>query len=383
MSTVKTNNLQLGQSLTATNNFSWYQPSSPDGTVRLGNGNSGSVTDLVTVNSSGNVGIGTSSPATKLQVSGAGSTPVTFERTGSNGVYLQLKDASGSSVFLGASNGVFAIQTPGSSYSDKLLIDSSGNLGLGVTPSGWTNTKAIDVGGFGSISTDTLNDGNVSVAWNAYATAYNTWKYKNIGAASRYAQEAGKHYWFTAPSGTAGNAISFTQAMTLDSSGNLLVGTTSSTASPAKGCQLAGTGNGAIAIGHDTGALSGYYYASFAYNGSVIGSITQNGTTAVAYNTSSDERLKENIVDAPSAIDSVNKIKVRSFDWKADGSHVDYGYIAQELLEIVPEAVSVSPDADQMMGVDFGKLTPRLVKAIQELSAQVTTLQAEINALKA
>lgn len=58
MSTVKALNFQIGQSVTATNNFCWYQPSTPDGTVRLGNGNAGSVTDLVTVNSSGNVGIG-------------------------------------------------------------------------------------------------------------------------------------------------------------------------------------------------------------------------------------------------------------------------------------------------------------------------------------
>ena len=59
MSTVKANNHQIGQSLTATNNFSWYQPSSPDGTVRLGVGNAGATTsDVVTINSSGNLGLG-------------------------------------------------------------------------------------------------------------------------------------------------------------------------------------------------------------------------------------------------------------------------------------------------------------------------------------
>lgn len=68
MSTVKTNNVQIGQSVTATNNFTWYQPTSPDGTVRLGNGNAGSVTDAITVNSSGNVGIGTPSPGQLLEI---------------------------------------------------------------------------------------------------------------------------------------------------------------------------------------------------------------------------------------------------------------------------------------------------------------------------
>ena len=63
MSVVKSNTLQLGQSLTASQNFCWYQPSTPDGTVRLGNGNSGSVTDLVTLTSAGRLGVGTVSPA--------------------------------------------------------------------------------------------------------------------------------------------------------------------------------------------------------------------------------------------------------------------------------------------------------------------------------
>ena len=53
MSTLKTNNVQVGQSVTATNNFTLYQPSSPDGTVRLGNGNSGSVTDVMSFTSAG------------------------------------------------------------------------------------------------------------------------------------------------------------------------------------------------------------------------------------------------------------------------------------------------------------------------------------------
>lgn len=69
MSTLKTNNVQVGQSVTATNNFTIYQPSTPDGTVRIGVGNSGATTaDIITANSSGNVGIGTSSPSSLLDV---------------------------------------------------------------------------------------------------------------------------------------------------------------------------------------------------------------------------------------------------------------------------------------------------------------------------
>jgi hypothetical protein len=70
MSTVVTKNVQVGTSGTAAQNFTLYQPASPDGTVRLANGNSGTTTDLVTVTSAGNVGIGTSSPVQRLTIAG-------------------------------------------------------------------------------------------------------------------------------------------------------------------------------------------------------------------------------------------------------------------------------------------------------------------------
>jgi len=106
--------------------------------------------------------------------------------------------------------------------SERMRLDSSGNLGLGVTPSAWgSGYKAFQVSTHAVLtqgSSDTylgnnwLNDG--------------TNKYLNNGYASIYGQASGQHRWFTAPSGTAGNAISFTQAMTLDASGNLVVGGT-------------------------------------------------------------------------------------------------------------------------------------------------------------
>jgi hypothetical protein len=105
----------------------------------------------------------------------------------------------------------------------KMTLDASGNLGLGVTPSAWNSAfKALQVGN-AAISKLT-NSGYFSS--NAFygASGYN---YIASDYALLYAQENGKHYWSVAPSGTAGNAISFTQAMTLTSAGELLVGTTS------------------------------------------------------------------------------------------------------------------------------------------------------------
>ena len=113
------------------------------------------------------------------------------------------------------------------------------------------------------------------------------------------------------------------------------------------------------------------------YNGNgLVGSIVTDGS-ATAYNTSSDQRLKDNIVDAPSASDDIDAIQVRSFDWKADGSHQKYGMVAQELQSVAPEAVTGDADSEDMMGVDYSKLVPMLVKEIQSLRARVAQLEGE------
>ena len=388
MSTVKVLNCQIGQSLTATNNFCWYQPSSPDGTVRLGNGNAGATTlDTITVNSSGNVGIGTSSPATKLDVSGTSGFVGTFRSSTDAAIGIRFfrngvdvgEIGSGDALFSGGSGSTFGVTTAsatpllfGTNSVERMRLDSSGNLGLGVTPSGWASGSGIQF-------QDGVSFTRYGYTRNAYFDGSN-WRYISSAAANLYLQSAGAHSWFTAPSGTAGNAISFTQAMTLDASGNLLVGTTSAVLSG----QITNTFSAASKNGmafSETSGTTGATFIYFTINGTAIGNISRVTTTnAVAYNTSSDQRLKENIVAAPSAIDSINSIKVRSFDWKADGSHVDYGYIAQELLEVAPEAVSVPADPEEMMGVDFGKLTPRIIKALQELSAELNELKAKVNA---
>jgi hypothetical protein len=94
-----------------------------------------------------------------------------------------------------------------------------------------------------------------------------------------------------------------------------------------------------------------------------------------SYNTSSDYRLKERITDADDAGSKIDAIQVRQFDWIADGSHQDYGMIAQELQTVAPEAVSGNPDGDEMMGVDYSKLVPMLIKEVQSLRARVAELE--------
>jgi hypothetical protein len=118
-------------------------------------------------------------------------------------------------------SGAWQFNTSGT---QKMLLDSSGNLGLGVTPSAWND---------GFVGFEIKNKANnLSANGGSYfeisqnATWNSGWKYVNTARASRYEQGLGEHFWYNAPSGTAGNAITFTQAMTLFANGNLAVGTT-------------------------------------------------------------------------------------------------------------------------------------------------------------
>jgi hypothetical protein len=119
------------------------------------------------------------------------------------------------------------------------------------------------------------------------------------------------------------------------------------------------------------------FYAYFEYNGGTNnGSISYSGGTT-AYNTTSDARIKKNIVDAPDAGNLIDAIKVRSWDFKVDDAHWRYGMIAQELLPIIPEAVSVPADGGMMMGIDYSKLVPLLIKEVQMLRNRVQILEGK------
>jgi hypothetical protein len=109
----------------------------------------------------------------------------------------------------------------------NLINDASGNLGLGVTPSAWNSAFVGLDFNLGAWIASQTNVNILHLGSNGYVNSAGNWVYKNSTFASRYEQYESVHKWFTAPSGTAGNAISFTQAMTLDASGRLGIGTTS------------------------------------------------------------------------------------------------------------------------------------------------------------
>jgi len=316
------------------------------------------------IDASGNVGIGTSSPssffsgASNLVVSGgSGNGGITIDAGTSSTSALHFADGtSGSETYIGyvsynhSSNALLL----GTSGVERMRIDASGNLLVGVASTTLTG---------GSL---TLPNSGIIAFHDAGGSARNVLQFVSGNI---------KH-------GAAGGGVttqSFytdnTLAATIDSSQNLLVGTTASVGtSPAKLEILGGTGGGRCIntkVTVDTSAN----HINFNNGNGQVGSISTNGT-ATTYNTSSDQRLKENIADADDAGSKIDAIQVRKFDWKADGSHQDYGMVAQELLEVAPEAVSQGETEEDMMGVDYSKLVPMMLKEIQSLRARIAALES-------
>ena len=111
-------------------------------------------------------------------------------------------------------------------------------------------------------------------------------------------------------------------------------------------------------------------------SGSISTNIVTSGDVQAAnFNTTSDERLKENVADAASSSAVVDGIKVRQYDWKESGKHDDFGVVAQELHEVYPAAVTPGKEADDIWTVDFSKLVPVLLKEVQELKARIKELE--------
>ena len=364
------------------------------------------------------LGIGTSSPSAKLNVVGTGDMSGIFESTGtSNAASVIIRSGNGTTSGLyayarfinndttgqdwrvgtyGGNNFVIRNQT---ASTFPVILDTSGNLGLGVTPSAWGSAfKAISVLNQASFCSD--SGVTADLVLNGYQNG-SAWIYRANGYATLLRQESGAYKFFNSASGTAGNAITFTQAMTLDSSGNLLVGTTSAGAGIGFSTRLAvDAGSGEGVIFKTSGGASSYVariwnsattgdnlFMHFATDsGNTRGSITYNRAGGLtAYNTSSDYRLKENIVDLPNALVTVAQLKPRQFDWKETGNTTT-GFIAHELAEVCPHAVTGEKDAvdtegnPQYQGIDVSFLVATLTAAIQEQQAIIESLKARLDA---
>ena len=181
------------------------------------------------------------------------------------------------------------------------------------------------------------------------------------------------------------------EAARIDTSGNLLVGTTSGssklvvTTSSGTGAYL--TFDGSVGNGINlktTYSSTGSLYINFINSaGSSAGSITQSGTTAVLYNVTSDQRIKTDLGQVTST-NVIDKTIIHDFVWKTDGTQ-SRGVFAQEAYKVIPQAVKVGDDGEEVedvWAVDYSKYVPDLIVYCQQLKLEIQSLKAEVATLK-
>jgi hypothetical protein len=304
-------------------------------------------------------------------VDGSASTPAIQGNDSNTGVFFPAADT-------------VAIATGGT---ERARVDSSGNVGIGMTPSAWASTwKPIQLGSGAAFSGRT---DNVQVAYmnaNSYRGASN-WTYVGSGRGAMYLQDDGMHIWYNSASGTAGNTISWTQVAQIDTSGNLLVGKTTTSTSSGIGYVALATGETAAVMSasanttttnaiYSTGASAYRFYVGLG------GTVYATSTTITGI---SDQRLKENIRDLDDGLDAVLALKPRKFDWKeGKGANIKNarGFIAQEFETVFPDMIEEwrdpAPNGEEPYKAVNANLIPTLVKAIQELNAKVEALEAQL-----
>jgi len=294
--------------------------------------------------------------------------------------------------------------TVGTIGTEKLRIASTGNVGIGVTPSAWySGWKAIE--GLPSFAIASKGLG-MYVAENCYLDAATDWIYSTNAAAAHYQQYGDAHRWYSAPSGTAGNTIPFVNVMSIKTGGNVGIGTDSPSAKlhvVGKGLftddiqlnqtnpridygnstagalrfwsvdensekmRLTSAGNLLLGITNESsepinknffiadfqsgasitvGGHSGYHTAvRFRHNGATTpGSIVINHNSTT-YNTSSDYRIKENVTPITDALSRLNQLKPSRFNFIGYADNTVDGFIAHEVQDIIPEAICGEKDA--------------------------------------
>ena len=287
--------------------------------------------------------------------------------------------ASGTSLTLGSNGNTTAI-----------TIDTSQNVGIGTAG----GTYGLD------LSRSTTNGSTIRI-YNS--TASSSFLLQNDTAGNAYVQQQ-----FNGPLIFATNN---SERMRIHAGGEISQGNTSTSNPPSQGLLLLGQQtNSQLAVGHATGTGSGQYYAVFGYNGTTIGGVTQNGTTGVLYNLTSDYRLKNDQQHLTGAKDFIMALQPKKWQWW-DGSGEGVGFVAHEFMEVAKhsgqgekdgvETIEIK-DADgnvtgteqrpvyQSIQPSSSEVMANLVAFIQEqqaliqsLTDRITAQDADIAALKA
>ena len=338
--------------------------------------------EAMRIDSSGNVGIGTNNPSTPsgkcITIYDSGIPRLNLKNstsgdTATDGVELSL---NGSDAYLNnRENGTVSIAT---NNATKLLVDSSGNVGIGTA----SPTRKLTISASGAtfpsasnpcIRLDETSSGRFGVIEFDSSANLNIWGSDAGSGSIRFFNGTG----------------SGTERLRIDSSGNLLVGTT--TDAGHKICishSHPASGSGGITINQieaGTGRAIQFVFQTV----NQVGSITTTNS-ATAYNTSSDYRLKTNLEPISNGIERVKQLSVYRFNWIADqsGNKVD-GFVAHEAQAIIPECVTGEKDAVDAdgkpihQGIDQSKIVPLLTAALKEAIAKIETLEAKVTALEA
>jgi len=260
-----------------------------------------------------------------------------------------------------------------------MRIDSSGNVGIGTS-------SPSSFGKLASVSGDNATTFAAVGATNMLRVqGYNSTYVGTLIEAVNLAQNANTPLFIN------GSQLKFatngTERARIDSSGNLLVGTTTDNVATA-GFRVINAASDPYLDMSRTGSASarmiGFYRNS---SGSLVGQITTT-STATTYTTSSDYRLKHDIQPMTGALAKVAALKPCTYKWKADGSDGE-GFIAHELAEVIPEAVSGEKDAVnedgsiKPQGIDTSFLVATLTAALQEQQQMIEELKAKVAALEA
>ena len=283
---------------------------------------------------------------------------------------------------------VFADTTP----ANTLVTTTGGNVGIGRVPGVKLDVKPADLGttagntsyAYRATISSVGNTDEFDVLWYRTASA-SGWSSADLILQRNVDGSAGQSKIIFGGSNYTSFWTNGTESARIDSSGRLLVGTTTAAAaqvtitnpSTAYGLQVAAVNN-----------AGSYYqiYFSTGVGGTTVGSIVSN-STSTTYVTSSDYRLKEDVQPMAGALSVVQQLKPCTYKWKADGSE-GQGFIAHELQAVFPDAVVGEKDAVnedgsiKPQGIDTSFLVATLTAAIQEQQAIITAQAAQIQQLR-
>jgi hypothetical protein len=384
-------------------------------------------TERMQITAAGRVGIGDSSPGSPLDVksgeaantanfnSTSGATNITLESNGSLIGQMEFSGPGPSQIVTRTS----ASLAFGSNNVKTLYITDDDNVGIGTNSPAASlhikNTGGTAYGHFVTIEGDTTDNNNypgISFKAGTLANAYPEIGVSNGGL--MFSMSGGYHSsnynnrTKIEMNGSDGHIRLMTggdpaaEKMRITSGGAVLIGDTAQTdgelfkvhgSTDAKYLIRIHQTNTAIAsddlimqmaFDNDATTTAGARFITFEDSNTSMGSIAvASNVDQIVYNTTSDERLKENIKDASSQLKTINDIQVREFKWKRNG-YEDIGVIAQELEKVYPKAVTKGGDdvSEKPYEVDYSTLVIPLIKAVQELSAKVDSQQKEIEELK-